>query len=272
MLTIIKQKLNRIHAKLDWHLKRNTVLFQEAIQKWFAFTTKQIQTDLRTKFQKDITSELTDWEYLQKQGEDILKPVTLKIMKDGGDAAYKILAIEGAFDVVNVRAIKAVEKFTAKLVREVNRETKKGIRTYISTGIKEGKSMDKIARELRPLVGLTKKQTQAVMNYRTLLSDKEKFPKLTADDINRKVQRYADKTHRRRMQNISRTETANAQSEGVLMGYSDADLEEVEFSAYPGCCDECAALDGNKYKINEAKGIISVHPSCRCAWLPVLRM
>jgi len=270
VLTIIKQKLNRIHSKLDWHLKRNTVLFQEAIQKWFAFTVKQIQTDLRAKFQKDITSELTDWEYLQKQGEGILKPVTLKIMKDGGDAAYKVLAIEGAFDMVNVRAIKVVEKFTTKLVREVNGETKKGIRTYISTGIKEGRSMDKIARELRPLVGLTKKQTQSVMNYRKLLSDKKKFPELDAADINRKVQRYSDKTHRRRMQVIARTETARAQNTGYAQSMKDLGVKKLEFSAYPDCCDICSGLDGKEYETGEAGAIIPVHPNCRCAMLPVV--
>lgn len=270
MQIVIKQKLNRIHGKLNWLLKRNERIFQESFRRMFDFTIKQIRKDLRTKFAKDIASELTDWRFLQDQGEKILKPAVLSIMQSGGQQAYSILAIEGTFDVLNVKAVKKAEEICAELVREVNGQTKKGIRTYISTGIKEGKAMPKIARELRPLVGLTKNQTKSIMNYRTLLSDKEKFPKLTASDIDRKVQRYADKTHRRRADTISITETANAQSEGVLMGYDDVGLEEVEFSAYPGCCDICAALDGRKYKINEAEGIITVHPHCKCAWLPVV--
>ncbi|GAH09998.1 unnamed protein product, partial [marine sediment metagenome] len=99
MLTVEKIKLNPIHSKLDWQRKRNERVFEEAVQKWFAFTTKQIQTDLRTKFQKDITSELTDWEYLQSQGQDILKPATLSVMQSGGNEAYKLFQIQVGFDV-----------------------------------------------------------------------------------------------------------------------------------------------------------------------------
>lgn len=268
MQTVIKkQKLNRIHSKLDWNLKRNERVFQQAIQQWFALTIKQIQTDLRTKFQKDITTELTDWKFLEEQGIKTIKPASLKVIESGGNQAYKLMQIEGAFDVLNVASVKAAEKFCAKLVTEVNNSTKKGIRTYISTGIKEGKSMDKIARELRSIVGLTESQTESVMNYRNLLQEQG----LNVDVVDKKVQRYADKTHRYRTEMIARTETANAQSIGYLQGMDDIGVEKVEFSAYPGCCDICQGLDKDKYKVEDAEGVIPVHPNCRCAWLPVIK-
>jgi len=263
-------KLNQIHRKLDWHLLRNEKVFQEAVQKWFAFTIKQIQSDLQNKFAKDVTAELTDWEYLQDQGEEILKPATLSVMKDGGDAAYKLFLISGAFDVLNPEAVKAAKSFTANLVREVNNETRKGIRTYIATGIKEGKSMDKIARELRPLVGLTERQTKSIVNYRNLLSDKERYPELTADEIDKRVQKYAGKTHRRRTITIARTETARAQNLGYTIGMSDLGVEKLEFSAYEGCCPTCGEMNGRIYTLKEAKSLIPVHPNCRCALLPVV--
>lgn len=269
-VTKAKARLNQIHRRLDGMLRRNEIVFQEAIRRWFNFTVKQIQTDLRSKFQKDIISELTDWEFLEENGQKILKPASLKVMKSGGDAAYKILAMEGSFDVLNVRSVEAADKFCGKLVREVNGETKKGIRTFISTGIKEGKPMPKIAREIRPLVGLTKTQTDSVVNYRKLLEDKEKFPKLSAADIDRKVQRYSDKTHRRRALTIARTEIARAQNLGYVMGLEDLGVEKVEFSASVGACDICAAMDGKKYDVGRASGIIPVHPNCRCAMLPVV--
>ncbi|GAH16467.1 unnamed protein product, partial [marine sediment metagenome] len=98
----------------------------------------------------------------------------------------------------------------------------------------------------------------------------EKFPGLSASDIDRKVGRYADKTHRRRTRTIARTETARAQNLGYAQGMEDIGVEKLEFSSSAGCCDECAALDGKVYKVNEAKGIIPVHPNCRCAMLPVV--
>ena len=38
-------------------------------------------------------------------------------------------------------------------------------------------------------------------------------------------------------------------------------MEQLELSASTGCCDICAALDGRKYKVSVAKGIIPVHPN-----------
>jgi len=179
---------------------------KEAVNRWLDMTTKQVQKDFQEKFQKDVVAEVTDW-----KGKKIVRPAVLQVMKDAGDTAYKILEIKGSFDVLNVKAVEKAEKITAELVRQVNNETKKGIRAFIAGGIKEGKSMPKIARELRPIVGLTERQTNAVLNYRALLSDKEKFPQLTADDIDRRVNKYARKLHRKRTETIARTETARAQ-------------------------------------------------------------
>ncbi len=220
----------------------------------------------------DTSVVLTDWKYLQQQGEDILKPATLSIMQSGGGEAYKLFQVEGAFDILNPESVKAAQKFTADMVVQVNGETKKGIRTFITAGVKEGKSMPKIAKELRPLIGLTKNQTQSVINYKSLLSNKEKFPKLTTDDIERKTQRYADKTHRRRMQTIARTETARAQNIGYATGMDDLGVTQLEFSATidEHTSSECMSLNGKKFKTSEAKGIIPVHPNCRCAMLPVV--
>ncbi len=272
MPTITSKKLNLVHSKLDRALFRNTNTMLLAIQRWFDFTVKQIRQDLTKKFIKDIASELTDWEYLQEQGQEILKPATLNIMQKGGDESYKLFQVKGAFDVLNPESIKAAKKFTADLVRQVNSDTKKGIRTYITAGVKEGKAMKKIARELRPLVGLTQNQTQSVINYRTLLSDKEKFPGLSTDDIDRKATRYADKTHRRRAQMIARTETARAQNIGYAQGMEDLGVEQLEHSVHldDRLCEICAPLEGKKYKISEGRDAIPVHPNCRCAILPVV--
>ena len=35
-------------------------------------------------------------------------------------------------------------------------------------------------------------------------------------------------------------------------------------------CPQCAALNGEIYKVEDARGVIPVHPRCRCNWLPVV--
>lgn len=259
----------KIQTLLDNLLKKNERIFRPALTLWMDFAQKQIRADLAEKYQKSITSKLTDWEFIQSQGKTIIKPAALEIVKSGGNAAYQYLAIMGSFDVVNIPAVKAVNKFCSKLVRDVTKKTKQGINVYIKHGIKQGWSMPKIARELRPLVGLTKSQTQSIINYRALLQVKR--PDLTAAQINRAVTKYTNKTHRMRMENIARTETARAQNIGYVQGLEEVGIEETEFrTAITDFCEECEALDKTRYKVGEAVGIIPVHPKCRCAMLPVL--
>jgi SPP1 gp7 family putative phage head morphogenesis protein len=35
-------------------------------------------------------------------------------------------------------------------------------------------------------------------------------------------------------------------------------------------CPMCQGLNGKVYTIKEARGLIPVHPQCRCAWVPVM--
>jgi len=263
----------KTQAILDNLLNRNERILRVPLEQWMAFTTKQITHDLATKFKKDITTELTDWELIEQQGVKTIKPAGLKIMQTSGNQAYKVLAVQGSFSVLNVKAVKAAEKFTAKLVKDVTAGTKEGIRTYIKAGVQQGKSMPKIARELRSsrIIGLTNNQTESIINYRRLLEDKDKYPKLKPADVDKKVQRYADKTHRRRMENIARTETARAQNIGYCQGLEELGVTEAEFRiSLTDYCEECEALDEERYSVGEAGGIIPVHPRCRCAMLPVI--
>ncbi len=245
---------------------------QVALTEWFEFTQKQIRADLTMKFIKAIgrvTTSLTDWALIESEGIKTLKPATLNIMKSGGDAAYRYLALRGSFDVINVRAIVAIEKFCSTLVTNVTAETKKGINAFVKHGIKEGHSMSKIATNMKPLVGLTEKQMTAVGNYRLKLENL-KVP-LSTKKIDKLVLQYTNKSHRARVYSIATTETARAQNIGYVQGLEQIGLTEAEFTvSQSDFCAECEALNGQIFPLNEADGIIPVHPHCRCAMLPVI--
>lgn len=261
----------KIQDTLDSLAVRNERFLQVALREWFDFTQKQIRRDLTSKYIKSVasvTSNLTDWEFIETQGITTIKPVALEVMRTSGNAAYKHLAVTGSFDVLNVPAMKAVEKFCSKLVKDVTAKTKQGINTYIKHGIKEGYSMSKIARDLRSLVGLTGTQTQSVINYRKLLQVKR--PDLSAAQVDKAVMKYTNKTHRQRMQTIARTETARAQNIGYVQGLEQIGVKESELRNGSNPCDECIALNGKKYPVAEAGGVIPVHPRCTCAMLPVV--
>lgn len=79
-----------------------------------------------------------------------------------------------------------------------------------------------------------------------------------------------------RAETIARTETAHAQAEGQLSGYEELGVEEVglqvEFltAGDDRVCEKCQELsDEGPYTIEQARGMIPAHPSCRCAWAPI---
>lgn len=263
----------KIQNILNNLIRINERTMEVALRDWMKFTQKQIEQDLTSKYSKSaasITSKLTDWKLIEEQGVKTIKPAAVSIMQSGGNAAYKQLAIAGSFDVVNIEAVKTVNKFCSKLVTSVTAKTKKGINLYIKHGIKEGYSMAKIARDLRQsgIVGLTGNQTQSIINYRNLLQVKR--PDLNALQVDKATLKYTNKTHRRRMKTIARTETANAQNIGYCQGLEQVGVEEAELRNGTNPCDDCIALNRNRYPIAEAGDIITVHPNCTCAMLPVI--
>jgi SPP1 gp7 family putative phage head morphogenesis protein len=75
---------------------------------------------------------------------------------------------------------------------------------------------------------------------------------------------------------IARTETIHAHAEGQLDGMEDLGVEqvgaEVEWSTAgdDGVCPKCEEMEGQVFDIDDARGMIPLHPNCRCAWVPVL--
>lgn len=123
-----------------------------------------------------------------------------------------------------------------ELLSGVDADTAEEMQKIISNGLLEGKGPQQIAREL----------------------DEEL-------DVGRTRARV-----------IARTETIAAHADATLDAYEEAGLDavtaEVEFATAGDnrVCPECEDLNGNTYTIAEARGMIPVHPNCRCAWLPVI--
>lgn len=73
---------------------------------------------------------------------------------------------------------------------------------------------------------------------------------------------------------IARTEIINAHAEGQLDGFQELGVGslgvDVEFSTAGDdrVCPVCAGMEGKIFTIEEARGVIPVHPNCRCAWIP----
>jgi len=150
-------------------------------------------------------------------------------------------------------------------VTEITAETVEAIQAYIAQGIDAGKSIPKIAMELRPLVGLTEKDIIAVANYHEMLILER--PEYTVATQNSMAETYAKRLHRRRATTIARTESAASLNEGLRQGYAQMGATKLERVEDPECCDICAEYNGKIYTITEAEGVLPEHPSCEGAWV-----
>lgn len=96
-------------------------------------------------------------------------------------------------------------------------------------------------------------------------------PKVMAREMRSEI----GKLTRTRALAIARTETIHAQAEGQLDGLEDLGIKYVEADVEvmtagdSRVCPICEALEGEVFTISEARGVIPLHPSCRCAWAPV---
>jgi SPP1 gp7 family putative phage head morphogenesis protein len=88
------------------------------------------------------------------------------------------------------------------------------------------------------------------------------------------VDRIDNLTERRALL-ITRTEIINAHANGQLDAFQKLGIDQLgikaEFSTAGDdrVCPICQALEGQTYTVEEARGIIPVHPACRCTFIPL---
>lgn len=74
---------------------------------------------------------------------------------------------------------------------------------------------------------------------------------------------------------IARTEIVHAHAEGQLDTYEQLGVSEVGVLAEwvtagdSKVCSQCASMEGKTFPIDQARGLIPLHPNCRCAWSPI---
>jgi SPP1 gp7 family putative phage head morphogenesis protein len=95
-------------------------------------------------------------------------------------------------------------------------------------------------------------------------------------EIARQLNERVDRIGITRARVLARTEVINAHAEGTLNLYEEAGVEGVELEAEwttagdDRVCPDCEEREGRVMSLSEARGLIPLHPQCRCAWLPVV--
>jgi len=254
--------------RLRQMLETNTNYFKGKVREWLNFENKKIRDDLTDRFLKDEVAEIIEWGAIEAKGREVMKAATMAVIERGGKLAVESINRQAIFDAMTSDIVSVAEKNTMQLVTNVTDETKAGMRWYISQGLAEGKGMPKIAREMRPIAGLTERQIKALDTYKRKLL--EESPGISDERLRKKIGVQARKKNRYRASRIARTEAARAQNLGYCRGLESQGIDTVEFSSSPGACDICVGLNGTKYDVRTGAHVIPVHPSCRCCLLPVV--
>jgi len=96
------------------------------------------------------------------------------------------------------------------------------------------------------------------------------------EKIARQMTKEIKKLSESRALTIARTEIINAHSEGQLDSFEELGVDELGVQAEwstaqdDRVCPECEANEGKVFSVDDARGLIPLHPNCRCAWVPYI--
>lgn len=149
-----------------------------------------------------------------------------------------------SFDQTNVNAVNQIRASRLNLIREITTAQQDTFRSVLTDGIRRGVNPRQQAREMLDSVGLTRRQTEAVQNYRRLLeegssdalrrglrdrrfdstvrravTDKDVLSKAQIDKM---VGRYNERYLRFRAETIARTEALRVAHEGTDLMFEQA--------------------------------------------------
>ena len=246
-----------------------------------AITYKEIREAI---LNGDIDPEwLEDW---MKDYARLVEKVMLPAWEKAIEAGYTAKAQKYSFHfnpmADGVRAWTSTH--AAEFVTNVSTSQIEGLRAVIrrATGMAD-MTVDELSRVIRPMIGLTKQQSDLVLNYYNTLRGNGVSPKRARE----RAIRYATRKHRERAYSVARTELATAYNSGAheavkeaqRRGYMGPTVKVWSTADDERVCPYCGSMDGKEVEMDEEfQGLSSswstrihppAHPRCRCGCLYV---
>lgn len=184
-----------------------------------------------------------------------------------------------SFQLTNPRAVDWAAEASARFVTGITEQTRVALREVIERAFVEGLAPREAAPLIRELVGLTERQTMAVINYRFELLEAGK----DADTVARAATRYSRQLLNYRSLLIARTETVAASNAGQHelwrqardAGLLDTDRMQRRWSTAHDerTCPICLPMDGQTvgfdqlFEAGDGSRVLHppAHPACRCS-------
>lgn len=282
--------VRKLDPELDLHWRYLYRLTNEVANRW-AKSVEQYRKDLQQDVSREdviraveggeagIVTDRMGWDVANAAFKVAATPIIVEALQRAGNAEINRLQLAMRFDLDNPYAFQWINTRTAELVTRVSDETKLAIRGVIRQAFEEGIPPRKSAQTIRGLVGLTERDSKAVLRYWKTVATDGNRPAKVANDM---ADTYARKLLRRRAETIARHETVAAANKGTLLSYDQAQSqglmlpttmkEWLAAAESPRTCVRCLAMDAQKVPIGTPFisdiGPIDgppLHIQCRCA-------
>jgi F like protein len=238
--------------------------FSRAVFTWLSSLQTVKLADLnRTNFTEFLTQRFTGAGLAHH--ENSVNDIFVRTMEQGAQFAIRGLSkmrvrkfdtvgVTMSFTMSNPQVALFIQQYGYGFISGITAAFAETLRTIFLNSVQQGLSPAQQARLIEPLIGLTARQAQAVINYRQMLEagrlrdalnrtlrdgryDRSLLARLTSGDplgqaqIDRMVARYAERSLRFRAMSIARTETIRAANAGQMEAWRQAQSQGLLSSA-----------------------------------------
>ena len=268
-----QQTLNDLDAYLRTVGDKPVRWLAREVQSWGEFSYDEIAALIESG-QLDA---LIDWqERWAGVVNQTLAPMWLKAIEEASRKATKgMTVLSDSNDYVKAW----VSSHGGELITLLSDESRKAISNLLLRGQGLRMAPRDIAKDIRPLIGLTDRQAQANVKYKDRVYQKYLDNGLSEAKARERSEaaalKYAGKQHRYRAESIILTENAFAYNRGAHMGVSqsiaDGYMGRCEMvwttAGTNRVCGRCMELKDTVVGTTDQSGVTipPLHPRCRCA-------
>lgn len=195
---------------------------------------------------------------LQKVESMLLQGAQLAIDKAAGQMA-SLIDFDLNVQALQGRAARLARAHGASLVTNISENTRTAIQTLVGEGLADGETWDKMARRLKPMIGLDAPRAKAFNKYILEVQDEVSEVTgrvLTAKQVQAKIDKRYKELIAERAEMIARTESWDAIQGGNMQVWEQA---REEGFALEGLESEFVSTSGDRL-LRPPR-----HPACRCA-------
>lgn len=268
-----RQTLNDLNAYINQIGKEPVEWLSREVQKWGEFSYSELETAIADGH----LNELIDWQ--ERYAEVVnnnLAPMWAAAMTA---AAKKATNGKIVLDDSDWYVKAWLKTHGGELITQLSEESRRAVAAIILHGQAERMLPRDMAKQVRPLIGLTERQAEANVTYREKVYrqyiENGVRTSVAAERADRAALKYAGQQHRYRAETIVQTELAFAYNRGAHMGVSQAmagglmgRCEMVWSTAGTNrVCSRCLALKDTVVGYTDESGVTlpPLHPRCRCA-------